>query len=142
MKIETTDFESNYHDSQKAGNSTYGEYMLHNIDVYNKIIVDGAELWAVYQTGQSYDHNDYDCPSPDLALSEDGGTSKVLTKIDRLYESDFDDEEAIMEALEEVKGLCPVIDSVEKLKAVYDALNGNLPVLSDYDYLCESDEQH
>lgn len=132
MNISTTSFDYNYHNSQKAGNSTHGRYVLHNIDVYNVIKVDGIELQAVYQCGMSYDYNDYNCPSPNLALSEAGGTSKVLAKIDRLYESDFEDEESILETLEEVKELCHVIDSIEKLKAVYDALKDNKPTLTNF----------
>ena len=132
MNISTTSFDYNYHNAQKAGSSTHGRYVLHNIDVYNVINVNGIELQAVYQCGVSYNYNDYDCPNPNLALSEDGGTSKVLTKINRLYESDFEDKELIIETLEEVKELCSVIDSVEKLKGVYDALNDNKPTLSDF----------
>ena len=131
MKISTTSFDCNYHGSQRAGKSPHG-YVIHNIDVYNVINVNGIELQAVYQCGRSYNYNDYNCPSPHLALSEEGGTSKVLIKIDRLYESDFEDKELIFETLEEVKELCYVIDSIEKLKAVYDALNDNKPTLSDF----------
>ncbi len=132
MNISTTLFDYNYHYSQKAGNSTHGRYMLHIIDVYNVINIDGIELHAVYQCGISYDYNDYNCPSPNLELSEEGGTSKVLVIIDQLYESDFEDEESILETLEEVKELCYVIDSIEKLKAVYDVLNDNIPTLTNF----------
>lgn len=132
MKITTTQFDHNYNNSQKAGNAFCGFYVFHNIDVFNVINIDGIELHAVYQCGMSYDYNDYNCPSPNLALSKDGGTSEVLAKIDRLYESDFEDEESILETLEEVKDLCHVIDSIKKLKAVYDALNDNKPTLSDF----------
>lgn len=132
MNISTTSFDYNYHSSQKAGNYTHGEYVFHNIDVFNIINVNGVELHAVYQCGMSYDYNDYNCPSQNLALSEAGGTSEVLVIIDQLYESDFEDESTILETLKKVEELCPVIDSVEKLKAVYDALNDNRPSLSEF----------
>jgi hypothetical protein len=132
MNILTSDFDCNYHSAQIVGNNTHGRYTLHNIDVYNVISIDETDLNAVYQCGASYDYNDYDCPSPRLALSESGGTSKVLLKIDKIYSKDFEDSVSILETLEEIQDMCPAIDSIEKLKAVYDALNDNKPVLSDF----------
>ena len=137
MKITTTAFEFNYHNSQKAGNFTYGEYVLQNIDVWNKIVLDDSiELYAVYQTAMSYDHNDYNdynCPSPHLALSEDGGACKALVLIDELCEDDFENErhaEWLVEQLEKVQELCPAIKSMEDMRQLYNALNDNMPQLA------------
>jgi hypothetical protein len=128
MKIQTTAFDSKYHGSQKTGNN----HVLHNIDVYNTIIIDNMEFQAVYQCGQSFIGDNYNNPNRELELSEDGGTSKVLLLVDRLYKSDFENNAGIAESLAEVMELCPLINTVEKLEALYDALNDNLPVLSDF----------
>jgi hypothetical protein len=134
MNISSTPFEYTYHTSKKAGNSTHGRYIFHEVDVYNVINIDGIELQAIYQCGVSYDYNDYNYPRPILELSADGGTSEVLATIGRISEKDFDedDKEYILEVLAEVEGLFPVIDSVEKLQAVYNALNDNKPILSEF----------
>ena len=132
MKITTTRFESNCHGVQVAGNNTYGRYVLVGIDVFNDIIVDDIALNAVYQTATGYDHNDYSCPSPELGLSDGGGAHAVLCKVDSLYATDFDDEEVINEVLEYVSERCPPVNSVEKLRQLYDALNDNLPMLADH----------
>lgn len=132
MKISATPFSCTYHHSTKAGNHLHGKYVLHHIDVYNEIIIGDVVLQAVYQSGISYQYNDFSCPNPELELSEAGGTDKTLIKINELYESDFDDEELISEKLEGINELCPIIDNVEKLFQLYVALNDNKPDLSDF----------
>lgn len=137
MQITTTPFNHHYRHSQLAGNATAGRYIIHNIDVSNTLIIDGIELNAVYQCGVSYNNNDLGCPNPKLELSPAGGTSDVLLLINRLYDTDFEFEASILATLEDVKALCPAIDSVKKLKAVYDELNDNLPILA---YFLDADE--
>ncbi|MGP4716924.1 hypothetical protein ACTXGL_09835 [Psychrobacter sp. T6-6] len=82
----TTDFDHNYHNSQKHSSSNMSEYVRHNLDVYNQVM----GLDAVYQNGQSYYHGDHSLPSTQLELSDLGGTDARLLKINALYESDFD----------------------------------------------------
>lgn len=132
MKITTSSFDYNYHNSIIAGNRPHGFYVLHNIDVFNTIRVDDVELSAVYQTGIDYYYNDYDCPSPNLSLSENADTSDVLIILNNLVESDFENDEYINERLEEVQELCQVINSVDKLLDVYHALNDNVPILAEF----------
>jgi hypothetical protein len=132
MNISRTEFDSNRYDSEKVGNHTYGRYVFHSMDVYNIIKIENLELQAIYQNGISYYHEDDDCPSNELELSELGGSDKVLVKINEITETDFDNKKWINEILEEVKELCPVIDSLDKLKEVYKVLKDNQPRISDY----------
>lgn len=129
MKISTTPFNYTYHHSRKAGNP-HGIYILHNIDVYNEIIVDDVKLRAVYRLGESYKHNDSNCPTPELELSE-RGTNEILILINNLYESDFEDNELIADKLYKINALCPVIDNTEKLFKIYELLNDNKPTISE-----------
>jgi hypothetical protein len=132
LNITATPFESSHHHSVRAGNNEYGHYVLHVLDVYNLLIVEGESLTAVYQTGCSFLHNEHSCPNPKLELSENGGASKALLIIDSLYESDFDNEEEMLGALEKLAEVLPAINAVEKLRELYDALNSNKPCLHDY----------
>ena len=130
MIIETTDFDYIYNNSQKAG-ANGQEYMLHNIDVFNRIIIDDKRMDALYQTAQSYSHNNYSSPCQKLALNYDF-SDPALIIIDQLTASDFDDDETINEALEAAQECCSQIDTVQKLFEVYTALNDNLPDLADF----------
>lgn len=85
---DTTDFDHNYHNSEKNSSSNMGEYVRHNLDVYNEFF----GLSAVYQNGQSYYHGDYSLPSTKVELSADGGTDSKLIKINELCAEDFEKE--------------------------------------------------
>lgn len=131
LNLSATKFEHTYHCAMQAGNAKNGTYLINNIDVYNKIIIDDIELQAFYQIGRSYQFNDYSFPNPKLELSE-ACTSDVLLKINNLYESDFENDELINEALAEIMELCPAIDNIDKLFRVYEFLNDNKPDISDF----------
>lgn len=64
--------------------------------------------------------------------SVEGGASPALLLIDSLNESDFDDADLIAEKLDEIKDECSVIDTVEKLRALFNELKENQPKLSDF----------
>lgn len=132
MKITSTPFDYTYHHSKKAGNHLHGFYVFHSVDIYNSIIIDDLEFQAVYQTGIYYLYNDYDCPCPEPALSETAGTDDFLLKINELYESDFDNNDLIVSALEEINELCPHINNIDKLVQIYNVLNDNRPMLTDF----------
>lgn len=134
LTITTTAFDSNYHGAQAAGSRTYacGLYVLHNIDVYNEIVVGETRLRAVYQTAQYYMHQDYNCPDYDLALSSDGDSSWALVRINQLSDSDFEENGEAFDILEEISEIIPEIVTINDLRALYDALNDNLPLLSSH----------
>ena len=134
LKIQTTPFDYEYHGSTKRGNYTYGDYVLHEISVYNTITVDDVEMWAVYQTGVTYDYSDYNCPSPVLQMSCNGGANKGLEILDDLGDDPWDelDEDYINKILDYVNSYCSVIYTVDKLKELHEAVIKNRPELSDF----------
>jgi len=131
MKLQKTDFGSSYHGESKVGNHLHGLYTLHNVDVFNKIIVDDVELEAFYQTGGKYLYNDFDCPDPDLSLSL-SESSEILLVLDDLYESDFENQELMQEIIEDIRDYIPSVDDVYKLKKLYYFYNDNRPTIDDF----------
>ena len=96
-----TDFDYNYHNSEKHSSSNVSEYVRHNLDVYNEFM----GMSAVYQNAQSYIHGDYSTPSTQVELSADGGTDSKLIKLNELYAEDFEKEtctEYLQELIEEL----------------------------------------
>lgn len=127
IQIAVTDFSCNYHYSEKKGNNNCADYVRHDVDVYNELIINGVSLYAVYQTGLSFYHNDYTLPSENLEFSLEGGSSKALAMINEqdrseieLYDSDLF--KATIEAFSD-EGVS--VGSVEDILAVYDALQAN-----------------
>ena len=96
-----TDFDHNYHNSEKHSSSNVSEYVRHNLDVYNEFM----GMSAVYQNGQSYIHGDYSTPSTKVELSAVGGTDSKLIKLNELYAEDFEKEtctEYLQELIEDL----------------------------------------
>lgn len=116
----------------QAGNRTFGLYDLYkDFTVWNFIEINGVKYHATYQTSCSYLHNDYTCPNPDLELS-DTNTHKLLSLINELYASDFDNANLIQDFLFDINALCKDIDTVSKLRQVYDCLMDNVPNIHEY----------
>lgn len=130
MKITATNFDFNYHTTERHGGTvSHSYYTRHTVDVYNEITIeeDGKSetLNATYQTGCSYIANDYNLPSPELEISEEGGASRLLGEVSRMYASDFDDKEKIQFVLDEIAH--EIINTPEKLRQLYDFLIDNHP---------------
>ena len=121
LKVTTTDFEYNYHYSEKHGNNNEPDYIRHNLDIYNELM----GFSAVYQSGQSYYHGDYSLPSTKVELSDGGGTDPVLLKVNALYESDIDNmsNEDMNEFIESLN--CTSIKTREDVRTVYLELMDN-----------------
>lgn len=122
MTITTTDFEHNFHGHVIHSSRNGGDYVRHEVDIYNTVCC----LDAVYQNGLSYLGNDYDRPDPRLQLSPDGGADERLVTVDQLTESELDalkDSEDLAEFLEEVS--LDGIDSWESLAALFGELRDN-----------------
>lgn len=81
-----TEFESQYHSSQKHSSNNMSEYVRHNADIFNEV----NGLQAIYQNAEHYHHGDYSLPSTKFELSGDGGTDKALLLIDWLDEDELD----------------------------------------------------
>lgn len=100
-EVIATDFDHNYHNSEKRSSNNVPEYVRHNLDVYNEFM----GMSAVYQNAQSYIHGDYSTPSTQVELSLDGGTDSKLIKLNELYAKDFENEkyiEYLQELIEEL----------------------------------------
>lgn len=127
MKLSSTSFESNYHNSQKVGNQLHGECVLHNLDVWHDIIINEQSFTAVYQCAMGYRFNDYSCPTTSLEVSEGGGSHPFIVFLDSLCESKFDDEEEAQEALQTAIEYCESIKTVDDLHEVYLFLRAQSP---------------
>jgi len=135
MNITSTEFDYNYYYSEKAGNQLHGFYPRHNVDVFNEIIIGEERFSVVYQTGMNYLYSDYQCPDPDLAISEDGGSHALIVLLDELYETDFQDStcsEYIAEKLTEAQQHCASIKTADDLLALYLYLRNESPRVSQF----------
>ena len=121
-KIITTDFDHNYHNSEKHSSSNVPEYVRHNLDVYNEFM----GMSAVYQNGQSYIHGDYSTPSTKVELSADGGTDSNLIKLNELYAEDFENEDCVEHLQELIEELAlNEVKTIADLHEVYIDLMDN-----------------
>ena len=135
MNITSTEFDYNYYYSEKAGNQLHGFYPRHNVDVFNEIIIGEERFSVVYQTGMNYLYGDYQCPDPDLAISEDGGSHALIVLLDELYETDFQDStcsEYIAEKVTEAQQHCASIKTADDLLALYLYLRNESPQVSQF----------
>ena len=133
MKLKLTDFDYTYHGSTSLGNNIFGDHIYHNVTACNELIIDDqTKLLCVYRTGVYYEYNDIDYPSNCMALY-DYDSSPVINMIDDLGELWFEEfSEDKQETLDEIKKLCPSLDSFEKVEKVYFALRDNVPSVDDF----------
>ena len=135
MNITSSEFDYNYYYSEKVGNQLHGFYQRHNVDVFNEIIIDEERFSVVYQTGMDYLYGDYQCPDPDLAISEDAGSHALIVLLDELCETDFQDSmcsEYIAEKVTEARQHCAPIKTADDLLALYLYLRNELPQVSQF----------
>lgn len=100
-----------------AGNSAIGYYVFHAMTTWNVITVNGVGLYAKYSNGDCYYH--YDCPSNEFSLCSIN-SNEVLRILDKLVQSEIVSEtEEATNALEQIKELLPVVDTIDKLLELY-----------------------
>jgi hypothetical protein len=121
MEITDDDFLVDHYSSEKKGNYTHGHYAYHSIEASTELTVDGHKMWVNYQTGNSFDYNDYNYPTNSFELYEEN-SDYGISLINRLYEIDFENEEYINEKLLEINKELPVIKTIDDLEEVYKAL--------------------
>ena len=123
IKPISTDFDYNYHNSEKHSSSKVSEYVRHNLDVYNEFM----GMSAVYQNGQSYIHGDHSTPSTKVELSDLGGTDPKLLKLNELYAEDFESEDYVkyMQELIEELALDDVKTIADLHKVYIDLMDNN-----------------
>ena len=101
----------------QAGNSAVGYYVFHAMTTWNYITVNNVELFAEYSNGTC--HYDYDSPSNEFSLNHIN-SNKVLCILDKLTQSDIVNEtQEATDALEQIKELLPVVDTIDKLLELY-----------------------
>lgn len=113
-QVITTDFDHNYHNSEKHSSSNVSEYVRHNLDVYNEFM----GMSAVYQNAQSYIHGDLSTPSTKVELSADGGADSKLIKLNELYAEDFENEDCTEYLQELIEKLA--LDDVETIADLHE----------------------
>lgn len=123
MNISKSQLDYEYHRTKVVSSNLAGDYVIHQADIFCNITINEQTFQAVFQAGNSYLFNDYSLPCPKFEISREGGADELLEIIDCLYESDFDDEDGIIdEQFEEIRDLCPAIESIEDLFEVWQFL--------------------
>ena len=93
--------------------NTYADYFFVPANI--TVLVDKYE--ATLQSGGSYNHNDYNCPSDNLEVYEDG-SDLILFKLDQAYESDLNDDEFVAQLNES----CETSYTAQELNEIRSAL--------------------
>lgn len=120
MKITATKHEKTCHEKRNAGSQGNGYYTYHIMTVFNKIIINIEEYYAVYSTGVSFDFQDLNYPSNHLELDDEGGASKLLLEIDYLTEKDFKCGDFLeCDDIKKIFELCEGIKTEEDIKTVW-----------------------
>ncbi len=97
--------------------NTYADYFY----VPATISVQVGEYKAVLQTGLSYCHNDYNCPSNNLEVYDDG-SDLILFKLDQAYESIIDNDEFVAQLNEECGTSYKSTDLADMRNALIDVI--------------------
>ena len=129
LNLRASAFENNTYESRKINTNKIDAYIYHNVDIFNSIFINETEHRVVYQTGHSYEMNDYNMPSNELQLYQDN-TSELLSKIDALCEDDLNDlsEEDLAEIIE----LCSDIKNIDDVIKLFHFLRDNFSNAQNY----------
>lgn len=108
----------------------HGEDIFHSISLFGCLSINDEEHDILYQNGNSFCCGSYDAPTNTLEL--EGGDLCIL--LSDISDDDFIDIELITECLEKAKTLCKHIDTIEKLRTLYDFFHApaNQPQQCDY----------
>jgi len=138
LTISHIPFESIYHDSQKCGGNTHREYVYHNVDVFTTLTIDGKDYQINYQAGGDYYQGDYSLPCTEIYMSTDAGSDAVISTIEQIGESEFDDMEGVSEILSDNE----IEFTAEQALQIYTYIREQLDVDADLEYasLIESSE--
>ena len=97
--------------------NTYADYFFVPANI--TVLVDKYE--ATLQSGGSYNHNDYNCPSDNLEVYEDG-SDLILFKLDQAYESIIDNDEFVAQLNEECGTSYKSTDLADMRNALIDVI--------------------
>jgi len=99
LTISHAPFECIYHDSKKCGGNTHCEYVYHNVDVSTTLTINEKDYQINYQAGHDYYQGDYSLPCEELSLEEIAGTDAVISTIEKIDVTMFDDMDDVSEIL-------------------------------------------
>lgn len=105
------------------GNNTHGQYIFANTDVSYDLIVGDTKILILYQNGHSYDYGDYQCPSNDFELYDEG----VLGRIYR-NSGEFNDDD-LNEAISDLSDIGLKDFNADDILALYELLVNECPSL-------------
>jgi hypothetical protein len=127
MKLTKTELKYKYINTQKLWLNVPISYIAHFCNAHNQIIIDDELTLDAYYTAIITKDNE-----KPLLYSK---SSDLLYCIDQLYEMDFEEDDYINDRLQEIKEICPKINTVEKLWQIYEFLMDNRP--SFYDFISD-----
>lgn len=131
MKIEISPFRFKYYYSLIKGVKP-NEYIFHHLRAYNFITVDGVEMKCSYATGLSFYRDDLKRPRPRLELNGPDYTHRAILILDELEPWQFDLPPSLTFIWGVIEHNVPAINTLEKLKQLYDAIKANTPRVSDF----------
>lgn len=117
MTIKTKITDSEIESAILISTNTYADYFF----VPATISVQVGDYKATLQTGLSYCHNDYKCPSNNLEVYDDG-SDLILFKLDQAYESIIDNDDFIAELNEECGTSYKTSDLADMRNALIDVI--------------------
>ena len=116
-------FASDHYYSRVCSGAATGKYVYHNLTASTTITIGGQEFDLVYQNGLDVEGGDLTCPTNDFDLSPDGGCDQVLIMIDEFLTDGKSEEESV----DEIRELCPELDTAAKIIEARQYLLGIKP---------------
>ena len=127
IKLDRTNFDFKYYGAEERYNRLMrNSYVFHELAVFNEILINDQSFYCEYQTGVSYQNNDYNAPSNKLEIYEDNSCG-LACLLHQMYEDYFEDDELINQKLEEAQKHCEHIKNIDDLFELYVFFNDNDP---------------
>lgn len=105
------------------GNNTHGQYIFANTDVSYDLIVGDTKVLILYQNGHSYDYGDYQCPSNDFELYDEGVLGCIYNN-----SGEFDDDD-LNEVISDLSDIGLKDFNADDILALYELLVNERPSL-------------
>ena len=106
-----------------VGNNTHGRYIFANTDVSCDLIVGDTKILILYQNGHSYEYNDYQCPSNDFELYDNGVLGRIYNN-----SGEFDGDD-LSEVISELSDIGLKDFNADDVLALYELLVNERPSL-------------
>jgi len=116
MDITTKITDSNIEESRFIQSNTYSDYYFIAGNVSASLTIDNKTYRVEFQTGHTYDHNDYSMPSNSLSIYEDG-SSNLIANIDYHFD-ELEDKDVVAN----INCDAETSYTSEQMQAIYQAL--------------------